>query len=86
MPEIITKKCPDCGGEIVKSRYYYSTGHLQYEYFWAKPWATKLVEVVNFKVFPWACMKCGRVFFYLEEKDSEQLKAEYDKQKVESKI
>ena len=73
------KKCPECEGELVKSKSH-SYGHTIY--FWQKPWAKFMELRTSYKVFPWACMGCGRVFFYLDDKEFEAVKMEYQKKKV----
>lgn len=83
MTKIITKKCPDCGGELVKSKRH-DMGEAKY--FWAKPWSTKLMEITNLRVFPWACMNCGRVFLYLDEKEYEKVKQEYERRKMTGEV
>ena len=35
-------------------------------YFWKKPWRTGLFAWGVEKVYPWACMGCGVVLFYLD--------------------
>ena len=35
-------------------------------YFWKKPWKTGLFAWGAEKVYPWACMGCGVVLFYLD--------------------
>lgn len=35
-------------------------------YFWKKPWKTGIFSWGVEKVFPWACMGCGVVLFYLD--------------------
>lgn len=77
MAKFHTRKCPACNGELVKSKFHKS-GHTTY--FWAKPWA-KIFGATS-KVYPWACMNCGRVLFYFEEKEFESIKHEYEYQKM----
>lgn len=35
-------------------------------YFWQKPWRRSLFSMGAERVFPWACMGCGVVLFYLD--------------------
>jgi len=83
MTKIVTKKCPDCGGELVKSGSYRS-GYSHY--FWSKPkpWSKFIENEIS--VYPWACMNCGRVFFYLNEKEYEKIKQEYEKRKMTGEL
>ncbi len=55
----LRRKCPLCGGEMVRSR----TASF---HFWRWPWKRKLFEWGAERVFPWACMGCGVVLLYLE--------------------
>jgi DNA-directed RNA polymerase subunit RPC12/RpoP len=77
------KKCPHCGGDLIKSR----SHHVGYtSYFWQKPWGKGLLDKLSSsmktsKVFPWACMECGRVFLYMDEGDHENVKKEYEREK-----
>jgi hypothetical protein len=57
------RKCPLCGGEMLRSR---SNTSGYTSYFWKKPWKTGLFSWGVEKVFPWACMGCGVVLFYLD--------------------
>ncbi|MBI4722324.1 MAG: hypothetical protein HY769_04890 [Candidatus Stahlbacteria bacterium] len=77
------RKCPDCEGELVKSKTY---AYGETAYFWQKPWGKPWFKFAaiggNLKLFPWACMGCGRVFFYFDEKEFEVVKMEYQKKRV----
>ena len=55
----LRRKCPLCGGELIRSRSATFT-------FWKKPWGRKFFDWGNERVFPWACMGCGVVLVYLE--------------------
>jgi hypothetical protein len=55
----LRRKCPLCGGELIRSR----SSPFQ---FWRLPWARRLFDWGDEKVFPWACMGCGVVLLYLE--------------------
>ncbi len=57
------RKCPMCGGDLVRSR---SDSHGYTGYFWKKPWKRGLFDWGAEKVYPWACMGCGIVLLYLE--------------------
>ncbi len=81
MAKIFTKKCPDCDGKLVRSRGH-SAGYAMY--FWTKPWDKTFIKGLtgNSKVYPWLCMNCGRVFLYVDEKEQESIKREYEKKKM----
>jgi len=79
MREIITKQCPDCKEDLIKSKSYTSG---RTTYFWQKPWATGFFDMKRvLKIYPWACMNCGKVFFYLEDSERENIKREYETEK-----
>ncbi|MDD5528538.1 MAG: hypothetical protein PHX21_00745 [bacterium] len=80
MAKISIKKCPDCGGDLVKSN---SPTNGYTTYFWAKPWS-KFIGVNNEPIFPWLCMKCSRVFFYMDDKQFNTIKQEYEHEKLTS--
>jgi len=56
----LRRKCPLCGGELVRSR------HPTLR-FWKRPWKRRLLDWGDPRVFSWACMGCGVVLFYLEK-------------------
>jgi hypothetical protein len=60
MAEIVSRKCPLCGGNMLKSK---ATAGLV----WVKPWAGVFdLSTFRTRALPWACMNCGVVLFYLE--------------------
>ena len=63
MSDAFHRKCPLCGGEMLRSR---SNTSGYTSYFWKKPWKTGIFSWGVEKVFPWACMGCGVVLFYLD--------------------
>ena len=63
MSDAFHRKCPLCGGEMLRSRSH-TSGYTSY--FWKKPWKMGLFAWGVEKVFPWACMGCGVVLFYLD--------------------
>jgi hypothetical protein len=63
MIDSFRRKCPLCGGDMLRSRTS-SSGYTSY--FWKKPWRTGLFSWGVEKVYPWACMSCGVVLFYLD--------------------
>jgi hypothetical protein len=57
------RKCPFCGADMLRSRtHQYGDTH----YFWQKPWRRSFFGLGAERVFPWACMGCGVVLFYLD--------------------
>lgn len=57
-----TLKCPYCGGPLVRSKSWSTSGHF---ISWLKPWASWMK--LSVPVWPWACMNCGRMTFYLKD-------------------
>lgn len=80
---IETKRCPDCGGDLIKSKSYH---HHYAMYFWKKPWAGKLSLRGTVGVHPWACVGCGRIFLFMEEKDRKEIKEEYERSKIRPRL
>ena len=73
MSELIVRKCPLCGGEMIKSN---KSWHLVF----APPWSGLLsLSAGRNKAFPWACMGCGVVMMYLDNLPI--LAAEYRRKK-----
>jgi len=46
------------------------------QYFWVKPWK-KIGGMMT--AWPYLCMKCGKMGIYLEPRDLETIKEEYEK-------
>jgi hypothetical protein len=64
MSSAFHRKCPLCGGDLVRSQTH-ASGYTTY--FWKKPWKRGGFFGWGLeKVFPWACMGCGVVLLYLE--------------------
>lgn len=59
MPETLNRACPFCSGDMVRSK---SAGQIVFEPPWAGFWKIQR----SHRAFPWACLKCGVVLFYLE--------------------
>jgi hypothetical protein len=57
------RKCPFCGGDMLRSSTH-QYGHTHY--FWQKPWKRSFFGLGAERVYPWACMGCGVVLFYLD--------------------
>ncbi len=64
-------KCEKCGGPLVRSKSFSHQGNFMS---WQKPWSSWLKMSVP--IWMWACMKCGKVEFYLKE--SEEIVAEFN--------
>jgi hypothetical protein len=56
------RKCPFCGSDMLRSQTHQS-GYTHY--FWQKPWKRSFLGLGAERVYPWACMGCGVVLFYL---------------------
>jgi len=71
------KRCPLCGGDMVKSR----TRNAGYaRYFWKAPWEKGLAKLGRgVEAYPWLCMKCGAIIPYVDEDLLERLRVEFEK-------
>ncbi len=79
------RKCPHCGGDLLRSRSHQS-GYTSY--FWKKPWKSGLFDFGVERMYPWACMSCGVVLFYLERLPSiaEEYKTAGDREETAHKV
>ena len=57
------RRCPFCSGDMLRSQTHQS-GYTHY--FWKKPWKRSFLGFGAERVYPWACMGCGVVLFYLD--------------------
>ncbi len=52
-------------------------------YFWKEPWRKGLLKLGGgVSPYPWLCLSCGAVIPYVEDKDLERIKREYEKEKI----
>ena len=79
------RKCPHCGGDLLRSRSHQS-GYTSY--FWKKPWKSGLFDFGVERMYPWACMSCGVVLFYLERLPSiaEEYKTAREREEAAPKV
>ena len=78
MSEIVVRKCPLCGGEMIKSG---RNWHLVF----MPPWLGLLTfSGVRNRAYPWACMGCGVVLMYLD--NLPVLAAEYRNRGAKAKL
>jgi predicted RNA-binding Zn-ribbon protein involved in translation (DUF1610 family) len=60
MSDVVVRKCPLCGGEMIKSN---KSWHLVF----MPPWAGYFsFSGLRNRAYPWACMGCGVVLMYLD--------------------
>jgi len=60
MADVVVRKCPLCGGEMIKSN---KSWHLVF----MPPWSGLLsISGARNRAYPWACMGCGVVLMYLD--------------------
>jgi len=64
-------KCPRCGGPLVRSKSFATGGNF---FSWQKPWSSWLKMTVP--IWMWACIKCGKVEFFL--KGSREINQEFE--------
>jgi hypothetical protein len=78
MADIVSRKCPLCGGDMLKSKA--AAGWV-----WVKPWAG-VFDLWTFRAraLPWACMSCGVVLFYLD--NAPALADEYRSRRQSAKV
>lgn len=63
MSNFFHRNCPFCGGDMLRSR---TAKYGNTQYFWQKPWKRSFLGIGAERVYPWACMGCGVVLFYLD--------------------
>ena len=63
MSSAFHRRCPFCSGDMLLSQTHQS-GYTHY--FWQKPWKRSFLGFGAERVYPWACMGCGVVLFYLD--------------------
>jgi hypothetical protein len=60
MAEAFVRKCPFCQGDMLRSK---QPGHLVF----TPPWSGMFsLATLKNRAYPWACMGCGVVLYYLE--------------------
>ena len=72
-----TRKCPLCGGRMVKSK----TKRAGYaRFFWAPPWKSRLTGLLKpvIEVTPWLCLDCGVVMAFVDEDERSVLREEFE--------
>jgi len=80
-----TKKCPFCGGTIVKGK---SPQEGYALYFWKAPWKKGFKGAISgtIKAYPWLCLNCGAIIPYVEEVELQKVREEYNEIKLEGGI
>ncbi|MFA4803561.1 hypothetical protein P8X34_02185 [Pyrococcus kukulkanii] len=76
-----TRKCPLCGGIMVKSKS--KTGGYA-RYFWQPPWKSKTTGLLRpvLEATPWLCLDCGAVIAYIEDEKLQILREEFEEEKL----
>ena len=79
---IETRKCPLCGGTMVKSAIK-NYGHARF--FWKPPWKSKTTGILRpfIEAIPWLCLDCGVVLAFVDEGKLQTLRAEFEEKKTE---
>ena len=78
MSDIVVRKCPLCGGEMIKSG---KSWHLVF----MPPWTGLLsFSGARNRAYPWACMGCGVVLMYLD--NLPVLAADYRNREAKAKL
>ncbi|WCN31165.1 hypothetical protein POG21_04390 [Thermococcus kodakarensis] len=80
-----TKRCPMCGGTMVKGKNY-QAGYARY--FWEAPWKHGLRDAIKgpTHAYPWLCLDCGAVIPYVDEKELQKIREEYERVKLEGRL
>ncbi|NJE61274.1 hypothetical protein [Thermococcus sp. 21S7] len=81
MKKIETRKCPLCGGTMVKSK----TKRGGYaRFFWAPPWKSRTTGMLKpiIEATPWLCLDCGAVMAFVDDETRETLREEYEKERA----
>ncbi|WP_456328186.1 hypothetical protein [Archaeoglobus sp.] len=74
-----TKRCPFCGGTMVKGKSK-TRGHALY--FWKKPWSGILGGVVL--AYPWLCLDCGALIPFVERDELTKIRDEFERNRFTS--
>ena len=78
MGKFFVRKCPFCSGDMLRSK---PSWHVVY----TPPWSGLLkIATPRNRAFPWACMSCGVVLFYLDK--VQVLSAEYKRNEQMSSV
>lgn len=80
-----TRKCPLCGGTMVRGKNYQS-GYARY--FWEAPWKRGIKAALKgpTPAYPWLCLDCGVVLAYVEEAELHRIREEYERAKMEGTL
>ncbi|WP_457751372.1 hypothetical protein [Thermococcus sp.] len=76
-----TRKCPLCGGTMVKS----AEKHYSYaRFFWKPPWKSKTTGLLKpiVEATPYLCLDCGVVLAFVDEETRNTLKEEFEQQRA----
>jgi len=82
MAKIETRKCPICGGTMIRSKKKIA-GHARF--FWYPPWKSKTTGILKpvIDAVPWLCLDCGVVLAFVDEEKLQILRAEFEEKKTE---
>ena len=82
MTKVETRKCPLCGGTMVRSK----TKRAGYaRFFWKPPWKSKTTGMLrpSIEATPWLCLDCGVVLAFVDEETLSTLRQEFEEKKTE---
>ncbi len=79
---IETRKCPLCGGTMVKSKIK-RAGYARF--FWQPPWKSRTTGVLRpfIEATPWLCLDCGVVLAFVDGEALPTLKEEFEEKRAE---
>jgi len=82
MVRIETRKCPLCGGTMVKSE----TKRAGYaRFFWKPPWKSKTTGILKpfIEATPYLCLDCGVVLAFVDDETLSVLREEFEEKRAE---
>ncbi|USG99925.1 hypothetical protein K1720_00075 [Thermococcus argininiproducens] len=80
-----TKKCPLCGGDMIKGK---SPTEGYALYFWKAPWKKGFRGAIKgtVKAYPWLCLNCGAIIPYVGEDELQKVREEYEEARISGMI
>ncbi len=85
MTKVKTRKCPLCGGTMVRSK----TKRGAYSrFFWQPPWKSKTTGVLRpfIEATPYLCLDCGVVLAFVDEGTLSSLRGEFEEKRTEVSV
>ena len=82
MDRIETRKCPLCGGTMVRSKAKIA-GHARF--FWQPLWKSRTTGLLRpfIDATPWLCLDCSVVLAFVDEETLSTLREEFEEKRAE---